>query len=53
MDFDGLSKERIIEIATHQYSAELMEAFSIRKNFQELADPREKQHYPELEEEFC
>ncbi len=50
---DGLSEERIIEIATHQYPAEKMEAFSIRKDFQESADPREKQQYPELEEEFC
>lgn len=50
---DDLSEERIIEIATNQYPADKMEAFSIRKDFQELSNPKEAMHYAELDEEFC
>jgi len=50
---DGLSEERIIQIATYQYPSEKMDAYSIRKDFQEILDPRSKQVYPEIEAEFC
>lgn len=50
---DGLSEQRITEIATYQYPSDKMEAYSIRKDFQEIVDPKTKQLYPELEAEFC
>lgn len=48
-----LDQKRIIEIATHQYPAEQMEAFSIPKDFQQINNPKELHKYPELETEFC
>lgn len=50
---DGLSQQRIVEIASYQYPAEKMDAYSIRKDFQEIIDPKTKEVYPELESEFC
>lgn len=49
----NLTEERIIEIATHQYPSDQMEAFSIPKDFQQIANPKQLQKYPELEAEFC
>ncbi len=48
-----LSEERIIEIATHQYPADKMDAFTIPKDFQQITNPKEFKKYPELEAEFC
>ncbi len=53
---DGLSKERITEMASYQYPAEQMEAYTIPRNYYELENPRIKQSYPHLQEElpeFC
>ncbi len=49
----GVTGKRIIEIATNQYPAEKMEAFTIPKDFQQIANPKEHKKYPELEAEFC
>ena len=49
----GLSEQRIIEIATTQYPADKMEAYSIPQDFQQLANPKEPKTYPELVGEFC
>ncbi len=48
-----LDEKRISELATYQYPAEKMEAFTIRQDFQQLADPKEAKKYPETEMEFC
>lgn len=50
---DGLSQERITEIATYQYPSEKMDAYSIPKDFQKIDSPKERQHYPELDAVFC
>lgn len=46
---DGLTEERITEIATFQYPAEQMEAWPIQKDFKTALDPLEEYTYgPEL-----
>jgi hypothetical protein len=45
---DGLSEERITELATHQYPAEAMHAYTIQKDFRSAADPCEAFEYVEL-----
>jgi putative SOS response-associated peptidase YedK len=45
---DGLTEERITEIATFQYPAVEMEAHTIRKDFQSAADPREHFVYDDI-----
>lgn len=45
---DGLTEERIAEIATFQYPAELMEAWPIRREFKTSADPTEPFEYADL-----
>lgn len=47
---DGLSEERIFEIATFQYPAELMEAWPIHKEFKSASDPTEAYKYENLPE---
>ena len=46
---DGLTQKRITEIATHQYPEELMDAYTIPKDFKKIALPKTKFYYPELE----
>ena len=46
---DGLSEERILEIAGFQYPAEQMDAYSIPKDFQQIDNPRIHEDYPELQ----
>ncbi len=48
-----LNEQRIKELATYQYPADKMEAFSIPQDFQQIVNPKERRHYPELEAEFC
>lgn len=50
---DGLSKERIIQIAATQHPAELMEAYSVPKDFQEINEPRQKHVYEDWDGVFC
>ncbi|HEX6913636.1 MAG TPA: SOS response-associated peptidase [Chitinophagaceae bacterium] len=50
---EGLTEQRIREIATWQYPSELMEAYTIAKDFQQLANPRERFEYPEWDGVFC
>ena len=50
---DGLSQERITEIARYQYPAEQMNAYTVPKDFQEIDLPKSKHTYPEFENEFC
>jgi hypothetical protein len=45
---DGLSEDRIAEIATYQIPAEKMEAYTIRRDFREALDPTEKHQYQEI-----
>ncbi len=45
---DGLSEERISEIATFQYPAEKMEAWPIHKDFKTASDPTEGFEYADL-----
>jgi len=45
---DGVSEERITELATHQYPAEAMHAYTIQKDFRSAADPCEAFEYAEL-----
>ena len=47
---EGLSENRITEIATHQIKSEEMEFWNIPKNFKDLADPTIKFCYDELPE---
>lgn len=47
------SQERIIEIATYQYPAEQMKAYTVPKDFQEIDAPKSRHAYPEFESEFC
>jgi putative SOS response-associated peptidase YedK len=43
-----LDEERIHELATYQYPAEDMEAYTIRKDFREALDPKEPFDYEGL-----
>lgn len=45
---DGLSQQRITEIATYQYPANEMQAYPINKDFRALDDPQEQFNYSEL-----
>lgn len=45
---DGLSEERIIEIASFQFPSELMDAYTIEKNFRTSDDPTRAYQYQEL-----
>lgn len=45
---DGLSRDRIAELARYAVSDELLEAHTIRKDFQLLQEPREPFEYAEL-----
>jgi putative SOS response-associated peptidase YedK len=45
---EDLSEARIKEIATYQFPAEQMEAYTIRKDFQVIEDPTEPYQYAEL-----
>ena len=50
---EDLPEDRIIQIATHQYPADQMTAFTVPKDFQEMDSPKTKHNYPEFESEFC
>jgi putative SOS response-associated peptidase YedK len=50
---DGLTKERILEIAGHQYPAEFMEAYAVRKDFQEVGDPKQRHEFSDWDGVFC
>ena len=50
---EGLSEERITEIATYQYPTEQMAAFSIKKDFQEALNPKERFVYEDVQAEYC
>ncbi|MEY2835916.1 MAG: hypothetical protein RLZZ557_1578, partial [Bacteroidota bacterium] len=45
---EGLSRDRIAELARYAISDELLEAHTIRKDFQLLQEPREPFEYAEL-----
>jgi putative SOS response-associated peptidase YedK len=45
---DGLTEERILEIATFQYPAEQMEAWPIQKDFKTALNPAEAFEYVDL-----
>jgi putative SOS response-associated peptidase YedK len=45
---DGLTEDRITEIATFQYPAEQMEAWPIQKEFKTALDPTEAYNYADL-----
>ena len=45
---DEISEERITEIATNQYPAELMQAYSIEKEFRSAVEPTTAFKYEEL-----
>jgi putative SOS response-associated peptidase YedK len=47
---DGLSEERIAELAAYQFPAEKMECHTIHKDFRRLPDPAEAFAYAELPE---
>jgi putative SOS response-associated peptidase YedK len=44
----NISRERIAELARYVISNEMLEAHTIRKDFQLLQEPREPFEYPEL-----
>jgi len=50
---DGLSKERILEIAAHQYPDEMIEAYPVHKDFQQNNDPKTQHAYPDWDGTFC
>ncbi len=50
---NDLTSERVKEIATFQYPAELMGAHPIAKDFQQNLAPKLKHDYPEFQPEFC
>lgn len=50
---NGLTQERITEIATYQYPGELMSAHTIPRDFQNIAAPKTNHKYPEFELEIC
>jgi len=50
---DGLTENRITEIASYQYPAQKMSAFTIPRNFQEISTPRMRHAYEEFQTEFC
>jgi hypothetical protein len=45
---DGLSPKRIHEITQYQFPSAAMEAWTIRKDFREIDEPREREEYAEL-----
>lgn len=45
---EGLTQERILQLATYQYPAEQMTAYSILKDFRGLDNPQEEYTYVEL-----
>jgi putative SOS response-associated peptidase YedK len=47
---DGLSEERITQIATHQFPADQMQAHTIQKDFKTALDPTERFQYDGLSE---
>lgn len=49
----NLRPERILEIATHQYPVEKMEAYTVEKGFQEAMNPRLRHEYPDLAPVVC
>lgn len=49
----GLSEKRISELATFQYPAEQMSAYTIKKNFQEDILPKSEYAYAEMNLDFC
>ncbi len=50
---DGLTEERITEIATYQYPSEQMGAHTVPRDFQEIATPKSKYVYEGFQTEFC
>lgn len=46
---DDLPAERIREIATYQYAAEQMSAYTVPKDFQQIDAPKSKYIYPGFE----
>ena len=50
---DGLSEQRISEIATFQYPSQQMSAYTIPKDFQENGSPKSRHVYPEFQSDFC
>lgn len=44
---EGLTTDEIQSLATTQFPANRMEAYSIARDFQQLADPKERFHYEE------
>jgi putative SOS response-associated peptidase YedK len=50
---EGLSKERISQIAATQHPAEMMEAYTVPKDFQEISNPKEKHVYEDWDGVFC
>lgn len=50
---DGLPRERIAEIASFQYPAEKMNAYTVPKDFQEIADPKQAHRYEDWDGVFC
>lgn len=47
---EGLSEERIMEIASYQFPSDEMRVWPIRKDFRSLEEPWEEFHYDELPE---
>lgn len=45
---DGLTEQRITEIATYQLPGEHMQAHTIKKDFREALDPQEQHEYSDL-----
>lgn len=50
---DDLSTDRIKSIAAFQYPSEKMEAYTVAKDFQEVADPKKPHVYEEWDGVFC
>lgn len=49
----GLSEERIMEIAMYQEDPELIDAYSIDRDFTNLPNPKQVRKYEELDKVFC
>jgi putative SOS response-associated peptidase YedK len=47
---DSLSPQGIHELSQYHIAPDALEAWTIRKDFRELAEPREREVYPELPE---
>ena len=47
---DGLSEQRITELATYKMSSEAMRAYTIPKDFKTALDPTQRFNYDELPE---